>query len=327
MKISMLGKSLGVAGCIVTLCDLAEPIAPFADYAVLISLAFLMLLGLCRLFMKSWPENFSVATYLFGILLLLSGTLLFVKSDIPEAKEKGFIASKVEAVESLQSSLGMVNKQLTEVNVNLKTISTKMDNNKKETSQNPRKELANLGVTWSGESFWDAIRSNDKTLTELFFRGGMQIDVIGSDYHGEPIVSMLIMWPPENWKLAMKMAIEYSYDFNTPIKTGDYDKITPLRLSFILDQFEISRFLLSNSVEHEEIKKQVKERLNAARKRIAEGEPQMCNRAEYNTLNTQELLAYRLCRDRYSSDIKEWHKTKKNLVRYEKMLSVIREAI
>ena len=109
--------------------------------------------------------------------------------------------------------------------------------------------------------------------------------------------------------------------------TGDYDKITPLRLSFILDQFEISRFLLSNSVEHEEIKKQVKERLNAARKRIAEGEPQMCNRAEYNTLNTQELLAYRLCRDRYSSDIKEWHKTKKNLVRYEKMLSVIREAI
>lgn len=326
MKLNMIAKSLGVAGCIVTLCDLSEPIAPFADYAVLISLLILVLLGMCRLFMKSWPENFSVATYLFGILLILSGTLLFLKDGIPDAKEKGLIASKVEVIESLQRSLGIVSRQLTEVNANLKTISTKMDNSKKEISQNPRKELANLGVIWSGESFYEAIKSNDKLLMNLFFKGGMQIDIIGSNYHGEPIVSMLMMWPPEDWESTMEMAIGYGYDFNTPIKTGDYKDITPLRLSFILDQFEISKFLISNGVAHEKIRQQVEGRLLKARKTVSEGEPQPCDRSKYDTSKTRQALAYRFCRDSYTSDIKKWHKTKENLGRYEKMLAVIREA-
>lgn len=43
---------------------------------------------------------------------------------------------------------------------------------KKEVSEDPRKELANLGISWNGDNFLDAVRSGDFQTLELFLAGG-----------------------------------------------------------------------------------------------------------------------------------------------------------
>src|SRR5262249_50915199 len=47
---------------------------------------------------------------------------------------------------------------------------------KKETSDDPRKELANIGVTWSGNTFLDAVRSGDLRALKLFVAGGVPME-------------------------------------------------------------------------------------------------------------------------------------------------------
>ena len=47
---------------------------------------------------------------------------------------------------------------------------------KTETSDNPRKELMNQGITWSKASFAEAVRAGDVRAVNLFLAGGMRID-------------------------------------------------------------------------------------------------------------------------------------------------------
>jgi hypothetical protein len=48
--------------------------------------------------------------------------------------------------------------------------------------EDPRKELAGLGVTWTPANFHSAIREKDYRAVELFLRGGMKMDIRGAGY-------------------------------------------------------------------------------------------------------------------------------------------------
>lgn len=62
-----------------------------------------------------------------------------------------------------------------EISAGVRTIDRKLDNVKQETSQDPRKELANLGIAWSKERFVEAIKNGDLRLIGLFLDGGINL--------------------------------------------------------------------------------------------------------------------------------------------------------
>ncbi len=124
---------------------------------------------------------------LFQVLLFLTA-LSVCAAVYAQNNPKGFLATKIETVADLQSSLGLINSKLDDISVKqdkliegVDIVNKKLDLVKKETSNDPRKELSNLGVAWDSESFWDALIRNDLKVASLFIDGGFH--VTSDDYY------------------------------------------------------------------------------------------------------------------------------------------------
>jgi hypothetical protein len=105
----------------------------------------------------------------FGV----AGILVGVKSH-EKAGEGGLLAGASTSAADFQGkTLGLLaaildtQKQSTDV---LRKIN---DTAKKETSKDPRKELANQGVAWTSDNMFSAIRDRDAKTLQLFVEGGM----------------------------------------------------------------------------------------------------------------------------------------------------------
>lgn len=94
-----------------------------------------------------------------AVAIGLSGLAYGVSRTAPPG---GLIGSKVAAVHDWQLSNGI-----------LTDIRTALGNVKQETSSDPRKELANLGVSWSAQGLVDALKIGDERTARLFLEGGM----------------------------------------------------------------------------------------------------------------------------------------------------------
>jgi hypothetical protein len=66
--------------------------------------------------------------------------------------------------------------QLEGLRADVRSMKEAVGSLKKETSDDPRKELANIGVTWSGDTFLDAVRSGDLRALKLFVAGGVPME-------------------------------------------------------------------------------------------------------------------------------------------------------
>ena len=119
----------------------------------------------------------------------------------------GVIASNVSAVRDFQESAGIIegikqtNQSLAVIEKNTKDSLIEMRGLKKETSENPRKELANMGIGWYPYSFFESISSADLYVLNLFLKGGMspikyhegptppanKYDTYGLKYYGDSI--------------------------------------------------------------------------------------------------------------------------------------------
>jgi hypothetical protein len=64
---------------------------------------------------------------------------------------------------------------VSEIKESVSSIDSKMNNVKKETSDNPRKELANRGISWQEQNFTEAIKNSDVDTVNLFLQGGMPV--------------------------------------------------------------------------------------------------------------------------------------------------------
>lgn len=110
---------------------------------------------------------------LFQVLAFL--TALSVAAAVyGEDSQKGLLATNIEGVAGLQSSLGVINHKLDVISAKQDEMKEAIGLVKKETSENPRKELANRGVSWNASSFWDALIQNDKEAIQLFIDGGFK---------------------------------------------------------------------------------------------------------------------------------------------------------
>ncbi|CAH6816302.1 hypothetical protein VCHA43P277_160021 [Vibrio chagasii] len=213
-----IGKTIAVASGAVTIADLAQPVAPFAAYLMGASAIFCLILSFIKLIGREFGEGLTVSAYLGTGIFVMSSILYFYQASSQERMQKGLIASQISQFESLQYSLGMIDKKLVSIDENLTSIDRKVGDVKKETSQNPRKELANLGLTWTGKDFHSSIMGNDRETIEMYFRGGMQIDRNYDDgYSDKSILVDIIFKEPKGWDTTLEMAHAYGYDFNEVI--------------------------------------------------------------------------------------------------------------
>jgi len=117
-----------------------------------------------------------------GIVIALLSGLMFVaysKSNDEINNGHGWLASNIDAFTEIQQQLGVIKKDVHTTALATASIDQKMDNVKKETSSNPRKELANNGLPWTREGFMDVIRQDDFDMATLYARGGMKLEVEG----------------------------------------------------------------------------------------------------------------------------------------------------
>lgn len=110
---------------------------------------------------------------LFQVLAFLTA-LSIAAAAYGEDNKQGLLSTKFETVASLQSSLGVISNKLDVISKKQEEMKVAIDLVKKETSEDPRKELANRGVSWNASSFWDALIQNDKEAIKLFIDGGFK---------------------------------------------------------------------------------------------------------------------------------------------------------
>ncbi|MCR6624890.1 MAG: hypothetical protein NVV67_01085 [Pseudoxanthomonas sp.] len=123
-----------------------------------------------------WAQHGLHLTLVFVASCLLAGFVAHREKDAG-----GVLASRYAMVADMQVAAGIMEEQrrttaaveaLTEVTrqVEKNTAAAKL-----ESSTDPRKEIANLGLSWNQSAFGDAIRREDLPVIRLFAEGGMQI--------------------------------------------------------------------------------------------------------------------------------------------------------
>ena len=176
-------------GCTV-IGDLLEPIG---DFTVWFFLAFLTILIGCVVALRSWATRMEKlgkeptlepggpprgARFLTAISVpgfLLTGLLLALQAS-SGASETGAIAQQFPAIAELQRQVGLTHRKLDALAGTLQVVEREVSRTKRETSTDPRKELANLGIVWTTEAFVEALMTGDARAVRLFLAGGMSAE-------------------------------------------------------------------------------------------------------------------------------------------------------
>ncbi len=120
----------------------------------------------------AWEGKSVVHYHAVHLMILIGVCCLFVSSkSYATAKNGGILASNIQAVSDVQKAMGIANAVLDEqktTNKKLDYLNEGVRETKRETSSNPRKELANLGVEWSMKGYTEAIAHNDQLALQLF---------------------------------------------------------------------------------------------------------------------------------------------------------------
>lgn len=189
--IEKVGKCVALAGAITTVSDVCQPIAPFAAWVVVVSALALILLYFIRPTGAEWGEYRSIGLYFSISAFLLSSVVYLFQGGSEESKSIGVLAANSSAVQRIQGDLGLINAKLEE-------ISKKLDNVKKEVSDDPKKELANKGLPWKYEKFLESMYDKDYELVELYARGGMSVR--NDDFS----MYMSSLWDSRNSEILLK---------------------------------------------------------------------------------------------------------------------------
>jgi hypothetical protein len=166
-----------------------------------------------RHFPQYWPGQLRGVLALSCVLLVLAS---FVTKSAPEG---GFVASKVPEVHALQEKLGLIaarTQEIADTTRGIKedtgTIVGKLDQLKQETSADPRKELANLGVPWTAQAFIDAMMDGDQRSVKLFLEGGMSPSL---NHKGASAVLYILQPKLPDPVPVLKLIVDAGFDPNT----------------------------------------------------------------------------------------------------------------
>jgi len=257
------GKALALAGAILTIADFAQPLAPISAYMIVASIVLIAVLIFLKYIINKWNDHLSTLNYFGAMTLVMSIVLFLFQNQNEEAKEMGILSASIPGLSELQKSLGLVEKQLGQIAGSMKSIDKKMDNVKKETSNNPRKELRNMGVDWDGHSFYDAASRGDLKTVDLFLNGGMKPDTLVPNTHpGSSVIVKLIEKNPQPTIPMIKHFIKKGFDINKKIPykagnimTGYYDVQTDLITATVIkNNSAVIKFLRKQGADLDSVK-------------------------------------------------------------------------
>jgi hypothetical protein len=112
-------------------------------------------------------------------------------ADDVSADSVSLFATLIPQLERLRSDVAGVRSDVAGVRNDVQAVQTTLGRVKKETSDDPRKELANIGVTWSGDAFLEAVRTGDLRVVSLFVAG--EIPMTSAVSQGRPLPVMLAL--------------------------------------------------------------------------------------------------------------------------------------
>lgn len=117
------------------------------------------------------PRHKQLGIWVLAIFAISSITIGLVSRSKSEVG--GILSSHFSAVSDAQMQIGML--QGIEGNTRRTAVATEgiRDSVKKEVSNNPRKELANLGQAWTASGFSEAVHRQDAESVGLYLDGGM----------------------------------------------------------------------------------------------------------------------------------------------------------
>ncbi len=152
---------------------------------------------------------------LFGLItaVQLFGTgigqiLLGTKVDASDTRSVSLFATLIPELQRLRQEVAGVRE-------NLEHVDKKLDTVKRETSDDPRKELANMGIAWTVDAFFDAIRRGDRRTVDLFVAGKMTTGA--PDSHGRPLPVILAL-NTENAGEMLDVLVAGGLDIEHPYK-------------------------------------------------------------------------------------------------------------
>ncbi len=124
-----------------------------------------------------WREKLGLASSVCAVMAVMGSYPVIGGWISPAIDQKGVIAAHLPSAASAQQlMLEKIGIDTREIAATTKRIEDKVGMLKRETSEDPRKELTNLGIPWSGDGFWQALGSGDKRVIGLFMKAGYRID-------------------------------------------------------------------------------------------------------------------------------------------------------
>jgi len=222
---TVLAVGSGASTLVAIVTDLLKPLGPFTPViAAVVLVAFVVCVVPGRItrpvhefsrrhFPHYWPGPLRGALGFSFVLFVIAS---FLTKSAPEG---GWVASKVPAVHDAQEKLGLISAQTQEIADTTRGIKEdtgkivdKLDRLKQETSADPRKELANLGVTWSPQAFVDAMMDGDQRSVKLFLDGGMSPAL---NHKGASAVLYILQPKLPDPVPVLKLIVDAGFDPNT----------------------------------------------------------------------------------------------------------------
>jgi hypothetical protein len=126
-----------------------------------------------------------------AVLYLGAAAAIFAGAAFASEKQRGHggvVASVFPPAAALQRELNLLHQDNEQILGKLGTL-------KKETSDNPRKELFNQGMAWTNSAFGEVLRAGDVAAAALYLQGGMPIQESEASMvfnHGQPALHMLM---------------------------------------------------------------------------------------------------------------------------------------
>ncbi|MEQ1639107.1 MAG: hypothetical protein ABL903_20800 [Methylococcales bacterium] len=189
---------------------------------------------------------------LFQVLTFLTA-LTFGAGVYAKVNPKGFLATKIDSVASLQTNLGLIDFKLGNISVKqdkiievLEKADKKIDLVKKETSDNPRKELSNMGISWTQESFYAAVESGDFVVVELFAAGGMNLAAQSWCCSHHSLLSLMISKKINNLEKVLTIFDRYGFDIRQKFITYGFtdEKASIIWIAIDNNNLDVIRYLV-----------------------------------------------------------------------------------
>lgn len=183
-----------------------------------------------------------------------------------EKQKTGYLANQFLLVEGMQKKLNIINENLEEISENTKAtadntqaIEIVVKTLKKETSDNPRKELVNLSGQWNGHAFGEAVLNSDLAVVRLFISGGINPHIVDPDYD-RAVSLLMVLKKPKDTEEMLQLFISNGMNVNTKLDLH-YGQTTLLAVALDKAHYKLAEILINHGANTAELKNEYKVKL------------------------------------------------------------------